>query len=70
MFKTNLWCNGTYLNWNVTPCTVHRLHPIETDPWFIGTGYSVRPVTAVIKTKHAGLNPMDLGSVAYTRLVL
>ena len=24
----------------------------------------VRPVTAVIKTKHAGLNPMDLGSVA------
>ena len=34
-----------------------------TDPWTIGAGYSVRPVTAVIKTKHAGLNPMVLGSV-------
>ena len=34
-----------------------------TDPWTIGAGYSVRPVTAVIKIKHAGLNPMVLGSV-------
>ena len=35
----------------------------SADPWTTGAGYSVRPVTAVIKTKHAGLNPVVLGSV-------
>jgi hypothetical protein len=34
------------------------------DPWTIGTGYSVRPVARAIKIKHAGLNPMVLGSAS------
>ena len=46
-----LWLGGYHWTWD------------QTDPWTIGAGYSVRPVTAVIKTKHAGLNPMVLGSV-------
>ena len=38
-------------------------HWTTTDPWTIGAGYSVRPVARAIKIKHAGLNPMVLGSV-------
>ncbi len=34
-----------------------------TDPWTIGAGYSVKPVARAIKIKHAGFNPMVLGSV-------
>ena len=45
---------------------IKNLHLLKkTDPWTTGAGYSVRPVTAVIKTKHAGLNPVVLGSVSF-----